>query len=273
VKTYDGPALSWTTADSVVEVELHWPPANEIGTAMLADLERLAAALPELEEEARALVIRGAGRAGFSAGADLRELWARMQSLSAAERRDGVRDFVERIQDAFDALDATSLTTITAVHGVVFGGGFELALTCDLIVADRLARFCFPELRLGLIPGFGGIRRLSRDLGNAVVRDLLLTGRSLGATRARVFGLVSQLAGEGKALDLARATARQAARFEPGARAAAKRFLKPAQPDRRAEIDLFCDLFARPAVEEALRRFVESEDPMPYLPSSGERRA
>ena len=62
-----------------------------------------------------------------------------------------------------------------------FGGGFELALTCDLIVADKMARFCFPELRLGLIPGFGGIPRLKRDLGNAVVRDLLLTGRSINA--------------------------------------------------------------------------------------------
>jgi enoyl-CoA hydratase/carnithine racemase len=274
MKTHDGRALSWTTAGTVVEVELHWPPANEIGTAMLADLERLADALPELEEEARALVIHGAGRAGFSAGADLRELWTRMQGLSAAERGDGVRDFLERIHRVFDALDATSLTTIAAVHGVVFGGGFELALTCDLVVAERLTRFAFPELRLGLIPGFGGIPRLSRDLGNAVVRDLLLTGRSLGAARAREVGLVSQLAGEGKALDLARATARQIAKFDPGARAAAKRFVKPIPRDRlRAEIDLFCELFAKPAVEEALRRFVESEDPMPYLPSSREGRS
>jgi len=269
VKTHSGEALSWTTAGDVVEVELHRPPANEIGTAMLADLERLAEALPELETEARALVISGAGPAGFSAGADLRELWTRMQDLPAAERRAGVRDFLERVHAVFDALDATPLTTIAAVHGVVFGGGFELALTCDLIVAERLARFCFPELRLGLVPGFGGIPRLSRDLGNAVVRDLLLTGRSLGATRARDVGLVSQLAGEGKALELARATARQVAKFDPETRAAAKRFLKPVPRERlRAEIDLFCELFGRPAVEEGLRRFVESRDPMPYLPPS-----
>jgi len=73
------------------------------------------------------------------------------------------------------------LVTVAAVHGVVFGGGFELALTCDMIVADRTARFCFPELRLGLIPGFGGIPRLKRDLGNGLVRDLLMTGRSISA--------------------------------------------------------------------------------------------
>ena len=78
-------------------------------------------------------------------------------------------------------IDAAPITTIAAVHGVTFGGGFELALDCELIIADKMARFCFPELRLGLIPGFGGIPRLKRDLGNAVVRDLLLTGRSFNA--------------------------------------------------------------------------------------------
>jgi enoyl-CoA hydratase/carnithine racemase len=101
------------------------------------------------------------------------------------------------------------LTTIAAVHGVTFGGGFELALTCDLIIADKMARFCFPELRLGLIPGFGGIPRLKRDLGNAVVRDLLLTGRSFNANKAQQIGLVSQVVGEGEALRAARATAAQ----------------------------------------------------------------
>jgi enoyl-CoA hydratase/carnithine racemase len=274
VKTHDGRALSWTTADGIVEVELHRAPANEIGTVMLADLERLGDALPDLETEARALLIHSTVGAGFSAGADLRELYSRMQELPPAERLAGVRSFLESIHRVFDALDGTSLTTIAAVHGVVFGGGFELALTCDLIVAERMSRFCFPELRLGLIPGFGGIPRLSRDLGNAVVRDHLLTGRSLGAPRAREVGLVSQLAGSGKAIELARSTARQAAKFDPHTRAAAKRFLKTIPRERlREEIDLFCELFTKPAVEEELRRFVESDDPMPYLPSSPETRA
>ena len=101
-------------------------------------------------------------------------------------------------------LDTSPLTTIAAVHGVCFGGGFELALACDLIVADKMARFCFPELRLGLIPGFGGIPRLKRDIGNAVVRDLLLTGRSINATKALAVGLASQVAAEGEALRVAR---------------------------------------------------------------------
>ena len=166
-----------------------------------------------------------------------------------------------------NAIDAAPLTTIAAVHGVTFGGGFELALTCDLIVADKMARFCFPELRLGLIPGFGGIPRLKRDLGNAVVRDLLLTGRSINATKAQSVGLVSQVTAEGDALRVARATAAQLNKFDRDTAAAAKRFIKPVpHEDLRREIEIFCDLFTRPAVEAGLRKFVESTDALPYLP-------
>jgi enoyl-CoA hydratase/carnithine racemase len=153
------------------------------------------------------------------------------------------------------------------VHGVTFGGGFELALACDLIIADRMARFCFPELRLGLVPGFGGIPRLKRDLGNAIVRDLLLTGRSINATKAQAVGLVSQVAAEGEALSLAHATAAQLKKFDRRTAAAAKQFIKPIPYEElRREIELFCDLFTRPAVEAGLRKFVESTEVLPYLP-------
>jgi enoyl-CoA hydratase/carnithine racemase len=153
------------------------------------------------------------------------------------------------------------------VHGVTFGGGFELALVSDIIIADRMARFCFPELRLGLIPGFGGIPRLKRDLGNAVVRDLLLTGRSFNVMKAQQIGLVSQIAAEGEALRVARATASQTGKFDRRTAAAAKEFVKPIPYDElKREIEIFCDLYSRPAVEEGLRKFVENEGPQPYLP-------
>jgi enoyl-CoA hydratase/carnithine racemase len=130
-----------------------------------------------------------------------------------------------------------------------------------------MARFCFPELRLGLIPGFGGIPRLKRDLGNAVVRDLLLTGRSINATKAQSVGLVSQVAAEGDALRVARATAAQIGKFDRDTTIAAKIFIKPlAHDELRREIDVFCKLFTRPAVEAGLRKFVESTDALPYLP-------
>jgi len=137
----------------------------------------------------------------------------------------------------------------------------------DLIIADKMARFCFPELRLGLVPGFGGIPRLKRDLGNGVVRDLLLTGRSFNSTKAQQVGLVSQVVGEGEALRVARGTAAQLAKFDRRTAIAAKKFIKPMPYDElKKEIDLFCELFALPAVEAGLRKFVESTDAQPYLP-------
>ncbi|MBI4164961.1 MAG: enoyl-CoA hydratase/isomerase family protein, partial [Acidobacteria bacterium] len=250
----------------VYELELHREPCNEIGSALLEDLERFVE-VAGANSDADAIVIHSTMKAGFSAGADLRELYSGMKGITVEDRVAGVRRFLERIHAVLNALDGSPLATIAAVHGVTFGGGLELALACDLIVADKMARFCFPELRLGLIPGFGGIPRLRRDLGNAVVRDLLLTGRSINASKALGVGLVSQVVAEGRALDVARLTAAQIRKFDRATRVAAKRFIKPIPyAELSQEIELFCQLLARPAVEEGLRKFVESSDALPYLP-------
>jgi enoyl-CoA hydratase len=267
MKTFQGKTLSWQVVEGTIELTLDHAPCNEIGLAVLAELEQFIAALPQLRDEAQALIISSARTEGFCAGGDLRELFHLSQELPAAERLSGLQDFIERIHAVMNALDEAPFTTIAAVNGLTFGGGFELALTCDLIVADKMARFCFPELRLGLIPGFGGIPRLKRDLGNAVVRDLVLTGRSINATRAQSAGIVSQVTAEGDALRVARQTAAQLKKFDRGTALAAKRFIKPIPYDElRREIEIFCDLFMRPAVEKGLRKFVESKDALPYLP-------
>ena len=267
MNSFQGKTLSWSLADGTIELVLDRAPCNEIGGETLAELERFIAALESLQAYAHALIISSARAEGFCAGADLRELYRGMEAAGGPARLNGVRDFLERIHRVMNAIDEAPLTTIAAVHGVTFGGGFELTLTCDLIVADKMARFCFPELRLGLIPGFGGIPRLKRDLGNGIVRDLLLTGRSINATKAQSVGLVSQVAAEGEALRVARATAAQLAKFDRETARAAKRFIKPIpREELRLEIDLFCELFTRPAVEAGLRKFVESTDALPYLP-------
>jgi enoyl-CoA hydratase/carnithine racemase len=264
---FKGQTLSWQIVNGAIELALHREPCNEIGSVTLDELEKFAAALPELTHEAHALIVHSTLKAGFSAGADLRELFQRSQQVEKAVALRGVREFLERIHAVMNKLDALPLTTIAAVHGVTFGGGFELALVCDIIIADRMARFCFPELRLGLVPGFGGIPRLKRDLGNAVVRDLLLTGRSFNVMKAQQIGLVSQIAAEGEALRVARATASQVGKFDRRTVAAAKQFVKPMPCEElKREIDIFCDLYSRPTVEEGLRKFVEDEGPQPYLP-------
>ena len=264
---FKGQELSWGLKSGVIELALHRGPCNELGSASLAELEKFSSALDELETDAHALIIHSEMKAGFCAGADLRELYSRSGEMEKSEAVRGVRDFLQRIHRVLNRIDSAPLTTIAAVHGVTFGGGFELALVCDLIIADKMARFCFPELRLGLIPGFGGIPRLKRDLGNAVVRDLLLTGRSFNATKAQQIGLVSQVVAEGEALRAARATAAQLGKFDRQTAVAAKRFIKPIpHAELQKEIDLFCELFTRPAVQAGLKKFVESTDAQPYLP-------
>lgn len=267
MKEFVGQALSWKIEQGVIELALHREPCNELGSLSLAELEQFAANLGDLEKEAHALIIFSELKSGFCAGADLRELYTRSQEMEKQEAVRGVRDFLEHIHRVLNRIDSSPLTTIAAVQGVTFGGGFELSLVCDLIIADKMARFCFPELRLGLIPGFGGIPRLKRDLGNAVVRDLLLTGRSFNATKAQQIGLVSQVVGEGEALRAARATAAQLGKFDRQTAIAAKKFIKPIPHEElREEIDIFCQLFAEPAVQAGLRKFVESTDAQPYLP-------
>jgi enoyl-CoA hydratase/carnithine racemase len=267
MKQFTGKTLRWDWRDGIVELTLDYEPANEIGTATLADLEKFAAAISALAPETAACILTSVRKQGFSAGADLRELYRGAESLSEKDRLAGVRQFLERIHAVLNAIDSAPFVTLAAVHGVCFGGGFELALACDIIIADKMARFAFPELRLGLIPGFGGIPRLKRDLGNAFVRDLLLTGRSVNATRAQSVGLVSQLAAEGEALKLARSTAAQITKFDVATRIAAKRFIKPIPYEElRREIEIFCELFTRPAVMAGLKKFVENTGPMPYQP-------
>ncbi len=267
MKRFKGTALSWELADGVIELILHREPCNELGSVSMGELEQFAVALDVLEKGAHALVLHSSLKCGFCAGADLRELYERSHSMEKTQALQGVREFLERMHRVLNRIDAAPLATIAAVHGVTFCGGFELALVCDLIIADKMARFCFPELRLGLIPGFGGIPRLKRDLGNAVVRDLLLTGRSFNAAKAQQVGLLSQVVGEGEALRAARATAAQIGKFDRHTASAAKKFIKPIPAEElRREIDIFCDLFSRPAVQAGLKKFVESTGAQPYLP-------
>ena len=267
MKKHCGQAISWEMNGGVIELALRREPLNEIGSLTLDELEQFIGELEAATSQASALIIHSALPGGFCAGADLLELYERGRQLASDDRVAGVRQFLERIHRVLNIIDASPLTTMAAVHGVCFGGGFELALACDIIIADKMARFCFPELRLGLIPGFGGIPRLKRDVGNAAVRDLLLTGRSFNVQKAQAIGLVSQVVSEGEALRVARATAAQIAKFDRPTSIIAKQFIKPIPYNElRREIEIFCSLFARPEVEGALRKFVESTDRQPYLP-------
>jgi enoyl-CoA hydratase len=166
----------------------------------------LVAVLRELDEdrEIRAIVLGGNERA-FAAGADIAEL-AAGTPISLYENR--------RI-DAWDAIRAVRTPIVAAVSGFCLGGGCELAMLCDLIVAAESAKFGQPEINLGVLPGAGGTQRLTRAVGKAVAMDLILTGRMLSAREALSFGLVARVVAQEAWLVEARRVAAEIAAKSP----------------------------------------------------------
>ena len=208
--------------DRVAVLTLDRPEVlNAIGTA---SADQLQAALDRLldDDRVRALVIAGEGRA-FSAGADLGEIESFKQPYE-------FRAFVGRMTKVFGNLQAFPKPSVAAVHGFAFGGGLELALSCDLRVAERGARLGLPEMKLGVLPGAGGTQRLPRLIPPAVAKQMILTGEPIDAERAYVLGLVNELAEPGNALAAAMDLAGKLAAGAPLALAAGKRLIDEGLP-------------------------------------------
>ncbi len=138
----------------------------------------------------RAVVITGAGEKAFSAGADLKE----RRGMDEVE----VRAFLDAWRAAFGAIDRLPVPTVAAIDGVALGGGFELALACDFRVASRGAVMGLPEVTLAIVPGAGGTQRLTRLMGPARAKELILLGRRISAEEALSLGVLNRLADEGE---------------------------------------------------------------------------
>jgi enoyl-CoA hydratase len=150
--------------------------------------------------DARALIVTGAGDKAFCAGADIKELLNRTQAEQKAGLRLG--------QETFAKLDTLRIPSVALVNGYSFGGGTELALACTFRLALPNAKFGLPEIKLGLIPGYGGTQRLPRLIGQARAAEIILTGRTVDAAEAATIGLVNRLV-EAPGLDAAIAFARE----------------------------------------------------------------
>jgi enoyl-CoA hydratase len=217
----------------------------------------LVAALRELDEdrEIRAIVLGGSDRA-FAAGADIAEL-AAGTPISLYENR--------RI-DAWDAIRAVRTPIVAAVSGFCLGGGCELAMLCDLIVAAESAKFGQPEINLGVLPGAGGTQRLTRAVGKAVAMDMILTGRMLSAREALAFGLVARVvAQEAWLVEAKRVAAEIAAKGPVSVRLAKESvdnaFEAPLSAGVEFERRAFYLARASEDATEGLNAFIEKRDP------------
>jgi enoyl-CoA hydratase len=157
---------------------------NALNRQAIAELDRAFAALGA-DGEVAAAILTGAGEKAFVAGADIAEI----QALDAAAGC----DFARAGQAVFDRIEGLGKPVVAAINGFALGGGCELALACTLRLAAETARFGQPEVKLGLIPGYGGTQRLARQVGPGRALDLLLTGRMVNAAEALAIGLVQRV--------------------------------------------------------------------------------
>jgi enoyl-CoA hydratase len=233
----------------VVLLKIDRPKAlNALNSQVLQDLD---AALNDLGD-ARALVITGAGEKAFVAGADISE----MQAFSATE----ALEFAARGQEVLNRLEALPIPTIAAVNGFALGGGCELAMACDMILASRTALFGQPEVKLGVIPGFGGTQRLVRRVGAMRARELILSARNVKADEAVAIGLALRAVDD--VVTEALALAEQIANNGPVAVRLAKRAVVDSDGlDLRsglaAERTLFALCFATEDQKEGMRAFLD----------------
>jgi len=230
---------------------------NALSTAMLQELD---AALDEAEDnqDVRALVVTGAGDRAFVAGADIGE-YAELDHA-------GFVAYQRRSRDLFSRIDGFDTPVIGAINGYAFGGGFEIALCCDVLVASPSAVFALPEGLLGLCPGGGGTQRLTRAVGSFVANDVLLSARRLTANEAHRMGLVAEISGSESVLDAALAKAEAIARIAPIAARTMMELVRTADDtDLERGLDdeqaALAELRQTADAEEGIRAFVEKRDP------------
>jgi enoyl-CoA hydratase len=198
---------------------------NAIDGAMIAAIEDWIAAI-EADRGVRAAILTGAGAKAFSAGGDI-EAWAGLDPIDFARRwiREGHR--------VFDRLARLRQPLIVALNGHAFGGGLELAVTGDLIVAAAGARLGLPETGLGMTPGWAGTQRLVRRCGSRLVKRMALAGRMLSAEEALAGGLVDEVVPAGEALARAKAIAADVAARGPVAVQIVKQLVNAAEGEER----------------------------------------
>src|SRR5919199_1796289 len=221
--------------------------------------EEIGQALLELEaEDPRAIIVTGAGERSFVAGADI----SAMSVMSPME----AKRFSEIGHAAMALLDRSPVPTIAAVNGYALGGGCGGGIARDIRVAAENATFGFPEVSLGILPGMGGTQRLPRLVGPALAKELIFTGRRVGAEEAREIGLVNRVVPQGEALEVSRELATEIAANAPlavrHAKSAANRALDvDLVSGLEYEADQFALLFATDDAREGMGAFAERRKP------------
>ena len=233
------------------------PGANTWDTQSLPALKALVEKL-NADKNIYALVLTGAGEKFFSAGADL--------NLFADGDPENARAMAVYFGEAFESLADFRGVSIAAVNGFAMGGGLEVAMACDIRIAEEQAQMALPEAKVGLLPCAGGTQRLSWLVGEGWAKRMILCGERINAATAERIGLVEEMVAKGEALDKALALAEQVGQQSPTSVAFCKRLVHTGRntviaPGLEAERDLFVDLFSTEDQREGVNAFLEKRKP------------
>lgn len=240
--------------DKIALLTLNRPEAlNALNSDLLGELHAQLKQL-EKEEDLRCLIVTGSGEKAFAAGADISEM--------AEMDPDQAEEFASRGQKVFTCLTTFPCPVIAAIHGYALGGGFELALACDIRIAADTARFSFPETGLGIMPGFGGTQRLARLTQAAYAMELIFTGRRIKGEEALEKGVINRLVPAAELMDEAWKMAESiAAKAHMGVRMAKEAMRLGLDLDLESglqvEAELFARCFASPDQKDAMRSFLK----------------
>jgi enoyl-CoA hydratase len=239
---------------AVATVTINRPKAlNAMNSQTLRELEDTLVQLGG-DSSVRAVILTGAGEKSFVAGGDISEM--------AELGPQGALRFSQTGHRTVAALEALSVPTIAAINGYALGGGLELALSCDLLYASEKAKVGLPEVTLGVIPGFGGTQRLTRLLGRARAMEMIFTGESIDAQKAKEIGLVLDVLPADKLLPHCRDIALKIASRSPVAVGQAKRTILAGMdlslgPANELERQAFASLFPTDDQREGMKAFKE----------------
>ena len=238
---------------AIATIRLERPPMNALNAQVQSEIAAAAAAVSD-DQQVRGVVIYG-GEKVFAAGADIKEMADASYTTMAQDSR--------RLQDSFTAVARIGKPVVAAITGYALGGGLELALCADFRVAGEGARVGQPEILLGLIPGAGGTQRLPRLIGTARAKDIVFTGRFVGAAEALAIGLVDKVVPDGEVYQAARDLVGRFASGPAVALRAAKQAIDEgmdADLDTGLEIERlhFAGLFATEDARTGMRSFVEN---------------
>lgn len=244
--------------NNIATITINRPPVNPLNTQVFNELSDVFSKLDE-EDDVRAIILTGSGEKAFVAGADISE----MAGLDLV----GINKMNKVSRSVFTQIENSTKPVIAALNGMALGGGLELALVCDLRISTEKAKFAFPEVGLGIIPGGGGTQRLPKIVGQGIAKELLYFGEMFDAVRALELGIVNKVVPAEEVIPVAKEWAKKLAQKPPVALQMVKQAVNAGSNtdiDSGLIIEAACfgNAFSTEDRKEGLNAFVEKRKPV-----------